>query len=113
MKGRKKTEGSAADGWKEEVVCVSFSFSGCGSDIPDTVVLFKASQTNKLIQFESLIYLIREATNTQSSSSALTSNDRLESPQIKFFWKLYNHTHINIFGLDFADVRSCICSAGS
>lgn len=39
----------AADGWKEEVDCVSFSFSGCGSDVPDSVVLFKGSQTNKNI----------------------------------------------------------------
>lgn len=49
MKGRKKTEteSGAADEWKEEAVCVSFSFSACGSDVPDSVVLFKASQTNK------------------------------------------------------------------
>lgn len=37
------------------------------------------------IQFKSLIYLIRGATNTQSSSAALPSDDRLESPHIKFF----------------------------
>ncbi len=77
VKGRKKTQRSATDGWKEEAVCVSFSFSGCGSDVPDSVVLFKASQTNKLILFKSLIYLIRGATNTHTSSPALPSDDCL------------------------------------
>lgn len=89
MKGReeKKRERRAVDGWKEEAVCVSFSFNGCGSDIPDSVVLFKASQTNKLIQFKSLIYLIRGATNMQSSSHALSLDDRPESPHIKFYFR--------------------------
>lgn len=65
--------------------------------------MFKAGQTNKLIQFKSLIYLIRGATNRQSSSPALPSDDRLESQLIKFF---FLGMHINIFGLDFCPFSS-------
>lgn len=68
---RQEAKSSMADAWKEEVVCVLFSFSGCGSDIPLCGLVLETPDKNndsvKVIYFSS---------HTWSSFPALILNNQ-------------------------------------